>query len=131
MIAIFSEIFSSLGAAGFAKPCRLDPYSLKGNGMAKYTQQQLEEIVYIYSGKTDEELCEIVRTYARKLGRTPKKDEVPGSRYIKSRLGPWPRVLEKAGVKEVSKVYERRAEARKEKRKKQRERRKGSNISIE
>lgn len=92
--------------------------------METYTEKQLEEIVYEYSQKTDEELLDVVRKYTEELGRVPKREEVPGSRYIKSRFGPWPRVLERAGVKEPSPVYERRAKARKEKHLKQRHKRK-------
>ena len=47
----------------------------------------------------DDELLQIVRDKAFELGRPPKKSEVIGFVYIKSRLGPWPRVLEKAGLK--------------------------------
>lgn len=48
---------------------------------------------------SDEELLDIVRNKANELGRAPKKHEVLGFVLIKSRFGPWPRVLEKAGLK--------------------------------
>lgn len=49
---------------------------------------------------SDEELLEIVRKSAEELKRLPKKHEVIGFACIKARFGPWPRVLEKAGLKE-------------------------------
>lgn len=52
---------------------------------------------------TDEELLQYLRNCAVELGHTPLKKEVPGFTYLKSRLGPWPRVLEKAGLKEPKK----------------------------
>lgn len=45
---------------------------------------------------------ELLRKKSRELGRTPRKedfDEVTRSR-IKAFLGPWPRALEAAGLKE-------------------------------
>lgn len=47
---------------------------------------------------------ELLRQKSRELGRIPKKgdfDEVTRSR-IKAFLGPWPRALEAAGLKEKS-----------------------------
>ncbi len=49
---------------------------------------------------TDEELLRYLRSYVQELGFVPKKSMIPGFSYIKCRLGPWPRVLEKAGLKE-------------------------------
>ncbi len=49
---------------------------------------------------------EALRVRAGELGRIPKKDdfdEVSLSR-IKAFLGPWPRALETAGLKEVTKI---------------------------
>ena len=48
---------------------------------------------------SDEELLGYVRRVAEQLGKVPSKKDVPGFTYIKSRFGPWPRVLEKAGLK--------------------------------
>lgn len=48
---------------------------------------------------------ELLRKKSRELGRTPRKedfDEVTRSR-IKAFLGPWPRALEAAGLKEKKK----------------------------
>lgn len=36
---------------------------------------------------------------AQELGRLPEKADITGYQLIKSRFGPWPRVLEKAGLK--------------------------------
>ena len=55
---------------------------------------------------TDEELIRYLRGVAKKLGHIPKKHEVLGYALIKSRLGPWPRVLEMAGLKEKRKKEE-------------------------
>jgi hypothetical protein len=48
---------------------------------------------------TDDELIQYIRDTAKKLGHVPSKHEVRGYALIKSRLGPWPRVLEIAGLK--------------------------------
>ena len=48
---------------------------------------------------SDENLLEMVREKAKELGRPPKKHEVIGFACLKERFGPWPRVLEAAGVK--------------------------------
>lgn len=47
--------------------------------------------------------CEQLRHAAQELGRTPKKDDfdVATLSCIKAFLGPWPRALEAAGLKEV------------------------------
>ena len=52
--------------------------------------------------ETDEELLKRLKNLAEELGRLPKKEDVPGAYYIKQRLGPWPRIMEKAGLKPVS-----------------------------
>lgn len=53
-----------------------------------------------HRGASDESLLDYVRSEAERLGRVPKKAEVAGYAYLKSRFGPWPRVLERAGLKE-------------------------------
>ncbi len=52
---------------------------------------------------TDRQLLQYIRDRAAKLGHIPKKSEVPGYTYLKGRLGPWPRILEKAGLKKPRK----------------------------
>ena len=74
-----------------------------------------------YAKMSDEELCEMIRKKTQELGRTPRVGEIPAARDIKRRLGAWPRVLEKAGVKEPSEIYLRRVEARKVKKLKRKE----------
>ena len=71
---------------------------------------------------SDEEVCEMIRKNTQELGTTARVGEIPAARDIKRRLGAWPRVLEKAGVKEPSEIYLRRVEARKVKRLKKKER---------
>ena len=51
---------------------------------------------------TDCELIEYLKICAELLKRPPKRQEVVGFMLIKRRLGPWPRALEKAGLKEKS-----------------------------
>ena len=72
---------------------------------------------------TDEELLDCVRRVAEELGRPPKRLEVPENLQLKTRFGPWPRILEMAGVKEPTQARLEKLERRKEKRVKQRERR--------
>lgn len=81
-----------------------------------YTMEEYEQIIAAYRELNDEELLDVIRKKAKELGRPPKKVEVPASHYFKQKFGPWPRVLEAAGVKVVSKRYLRRKRARKEKR---------------
>lgn len=72
-----------------------------------------------YKMKSDEQLYQYLRGIAEQLGRAPTKAEVPGFHHIKARLGSWPRILEKAGIKPMSEKrrykLKRRAQARKEK----------------
>ncbi|WP_130863588.1 homing endonuclease associated repeat-containing protein [Bacilliculturomica massiliensis] len=58
--------------------------------------------VRIYKQDPDEKLLRRVCDLTNALGRIPKVCEMAGSPYIKSRLGGWNRVLEKAGLKTVS-----------------------------
>lgn len=52
-----------------------------------------------HRGASDEELLRYVQDIAQTLGKLPQKADVPGCCYIKQRLGSWPRILEKAGLK--------------------------------
>ena len=51
---------------------------------------------------------ELLRQKAEELGRWPKKDDFdePTRSRIKAFLGPWPRALESAGLKEAKSVPE-------------------------
>ncbi len=75
--------------------------------------------IALYRMESDEQIYQRLRCLAAKLGRPPTKAEVPGFYYIKSRLGSWPRILEKAGLKPVSQRrwcrLEQKAQAGKEK----------------
>lgn len=75
-----------------------------------------KKMIAIYTRMTDEEIFDFVRNTAEELGRTPTKADFVATWYLKERFGPWPRFLEKAGVKVVT---ERRKQKliRKEKRK--------------
>jgi hypothetical protein len=69
-----------------------------------------EEFAARHRNDTDEELLQYLKKSAAELGRIPFKREVVGFTYLKSRFGPWPRVLEKAGLKEPRKKKARRHE---------------------
>ena len=91
-------------------------FLMKNNRIeGKYTQEELDFIVIEYKKKTDRELLDIIRRATKELGRLPTKADIPAAYYFKQKFGPWPRVLEAAGVKPVSETYERREQARKEK----------------
>jgi hypothetical protein len=60
-----------------------------------------EEFAKDHRKDTDEQLLRYLRDCAAKLGHIPNKHDVEGFMYIKSRFGPWPRVLERAGLKEI------------------------------
>ncbi len=57
------------------------------------------EFAQKHRSDTDEELLLYLKSYVDELGYIPKKTLIPGFSYIKCRMGPWPRVLEKAGLK--------------------------------
>lgn len=50
---------------------------------------------------------ELLQNKSMELGRLPKKSDFSkeSSSFIRQILGPWPRALEAAGLKEVSPVY--------------------------
>lgn len=73
--------------------------------------------IALYRTESDEQIYQRLRFLAKKLGRPPTKADVPGFDYIKSRLGNWPRILEQAGLKPVSKRRWRRLEQREQARK--------------
>ena len=80
------------------------------------TDEEVLAAVEAYMKMTDEELLEMIRVKTEELGHVPTKHDIPGAFYIKSRFGPWPRVLEAAGVKEVTSDRVKRSMARREKR---------------
>ena len=64
--------------------------------------KQEAEFARKHKHDTDEELIEYLKCCAEKLKSCPKKNDVIGHTYLKQRLGPWPRILERAGLKEKS-----------------------------
>ena len=72
-------------------------------------------IVAKYAAMSDEELLDVLRRRASELGRLPIKDDVACAAYFKQRFGPWPRILEQAGLKPVSEQHLRRKEKYKKK----------------
>jgi hypothetical protein len=77
--------------------------------------QREELFAQRHRNDTDEELLQYLRDMAKEQGRTPRKHDVPGFTYVKSRFGPWPRVLEKAGLKEIKEKKSRRKDRKKRK----------------
>ena len=65
-------------------------------------QKQEAEFARTHKNDTDDELIAYLVKCSKELGRCPKKDKVIGHTYLKARLGPWPRILERAGLKEKS-----------------------------
>lgn len=68
-----------------------------------------------YAAMSDEELLDVLRQRAEELGRLPIKEDVTGAAYFKQRFGPWPRILEAAGLKPVSETHLRRKDKYKKK----------------
>ena len=65
-------------------------------------QMQEAEFEKAHKSDTDEELIAYLVKCSKELGRCPKKEDIVGHTYLKARLGPWPRILERAGLKEKS-----------------------------
>ena len=62
-----------------------------------------EEFAKRHRNDSDEQLLEYLRHRAAELGHAPHKCEVVGFTFLKARFGAWPRILEKAGLKEIRK----------------------------
>lgn len=75
-----------------------------------------------YEKMSDEEVLGLLRIYAARLDHLPAKHEIPDADYFRKRFGPWPRVLEKAGLKAPSPTKLRRQEADRKKRQESRKR---------
>lgn len=82
---------------------------------AKWSGRQISQSVQAYRLMDDEQLLDVIRKMTEELGRLPNRSDVPGDYYFRNKFGPWPRVLEAAGVKPVSEVKLRRDEARRKK----------------
>ena len=75
-----------------------------------------------YERMTDEEVLSVLRNQAGQLDHLPAKYEIPDAPYFKRRFGPWPRVLERAGLKPVSERKQRHRESDLKKRQENRKR---------
>ena len=62
-----------------------------------------------------------MRDFVAENGKLPARTDLIYDNVLKQRFGPWGRMLEKAGVKEVSEVYLDRRRRRKEKRERYKE----------
>ncbi|MDO4542236.1 MAG: hypothetical protein Q4C00_05340 [Bacillota bacterium] len=62
-----------------------------------------KEFVNKHKKDTREQLLMYLRREAQYLDHIPSKEEILGSAYLRSRLGPWPRALEAAGIKAATK----------------------------
>lgn len=78
--------------------------------------KQLNALRAPYVALTDEELLQLVRDFTRENGREPAQADLLYDRELKTRFGPWPRMLERAGTPPVGTHYLEKKERRKEKR---------------
>lgn len=74
----------------------------------KYLSSEELSWMHTYEKMSDEEIYQMIRDKASELGKIPSKADIPGAGFLKIRFGPWPRLLEAAGVKEVSATRMRR-----------------------
>ncbi len=81
----------------------------------------IHQIEKPYRELSDEELLQLVRDFVAENGKLPARTDLIYDNVLKQRFGPWGRMLEKAGVKEVSQVYLERRRRRREKRERHKE----------
>ena len=93
-----------------------DP-NLTGSEKAK----KMREVAAAYRKLSDEELLQLVRDFVAENNRMPERCDLLYDTVLKERFGPWGRMLEKAGVKEVAQSYLERKRRRKEKRERHKE----------
>ena len=74
-----------------------------------------------YRELSDEELLQLVRDFVAENGKLPARADFVYDNVLKQRFGPWGRMLEKAGVKEVAQGYLDRHRRRREKRERYKE----------
>ena len=74
-----------------------------------------------YQELSDEELLQLVRDFVAENGKLPARTDLIYDNVLKQRFGPWGRMLEKAGVKEVAQGYLDRHRRRREKRERYKE----------
>ena len=62
----------------------------------------------LYASFSDEELLEVLRSSAERLGRNPTQKEVfcVYRRFLRDRFGNWPRALAAAGLRPPAKAVE-------------------------
>ena len=96
--------------------------SIKDNPNLTATEkiQKLNEVRAPYKEMTDEELLQLVRDFVAENNRMPERCDLLYDTVLK-RFGPWGRMLEKAGVKEVAQSYLDKKRRRKEKRRRHKE----------
>ena len=63
---------------------------------------------------SDEALLQLVRDFVAENNRLPERSDLLYDTVLKERFGPWGRMLEKAGVKEVAHSYLERRRRRQE-----------------
>lgn len=95
----------------------MDEPDLTGDEKAK----KLNALRAPYVKMTDEELLQLVRDFVAENNRMPERCDLLYDTVLKERFGPWGRMLEKAGVKEVAQSYLDRRRRRKEKRERHKE----------
>ncbi len=78
--------------------------------------RKLHEVSEPYRALSDEELLQLVRDFVAENNRLPERRDLLYDTVLKERFGPWGRMLEKAGVKEVAYSYLERRRRRQEKR---------------
>ena len=64
--------------------------------------RKLHEVSEPYRALSDEELLQLVRDFVAENNRLPERSDLLYDTVLKERFGPWDRMLEKAGVKEVA-----------------------------
>lgn len=84
-------------------------------------ERKLNKLREPYRKMTDEELLQLVRDFVAENNRLPGRSDLLYDTVLKQRFGPWGRMLEKAGVKEVAQFYLDRKRRRKEKRERHKE----------
>ena len=92
--------------------------SIKDNPNLTATEkiQKLNEVRAPCKEMTDEELLQLVRDFTEENGREPMRADVLYDGELKSRFGPWTRMLEKAGTRPVAQSYLDKRRRRQEKR---------------
>ena len=78
--------------------------------------RRLNKLWESYKAMTDEELLQLVRDFTEENGREPMQADVLYDGELKTRFGPWTRMLEKAGTRPVSEYYLEGKKRRREKR---------------